>query len=63
MTPHWKIPVSEWPTVLRRVEQQNEPLRQVAKDYRVSYEAIRCVVRAVRKQRAGEAPLLGKAPE
>ena len=33
--PHWKIPVSEWPTVLQRVEQKSEPLRQVAKDYGV----------------------------
>src|SRR5450631_2903427 len=44
--PQWKIPASEWPTVLRRVEQNGEPLRQVARDYGVSYEAVRRVVRA-----------------
>jgi hypothetical protein len=47
--PQWKIPSSEWPIVLRRVEQNKEPLRQVAKDYNVSYEAVRRVVRAARK--------------
>jgi hypothetical protein len=47
--PQWKIPSSEWPTVLRRVEENGEPLRQVAKDYGVSYEAVRRVVRAARK--------------
>jgi hypothetical protein len=47
---HWKIPMPEWSTVLRRVEQNHEPLRQVAKDYNVSYEAVRRVLRAARKQ-------------
>jgi hypothetical protein len=47
---HWKIPPSEWPTVLRRVEQNKESLRQVALDYGVSYETIRRIVRAVQKQ-------------
>jgi hypothetical protein len=46
--PHWKIPPSEWPTILRRVEQNKEPLRQVALDYEVSYETIRRIVRATR---------------
>ena len=50
--PHWKIPVSQWQTVLSRIE-QGEPLRKVAGDYNVSYEAVRCVLRAARKQRAG----------
>ena len=50
--PHWKIPVSQWQTVLDRVE-QGEPLRKVAKDYHVSYEAIRRVLRTARKHRAG----------
>ncbi len=49
--PHWKISISEWPTVLRRVEENHEPLRQVAKDYNVSYEAVRRVLRAARNQR------------
>jgi hypothetical protein len=50
--PHWKIPVGEWPTVLHRID-QGEPLRKVAGEYHVSYEAIRRVVRAARKQLAG----------
>jgi hypothetical protein len=44
--PHWKIPVAEWPTVFHRIE-QGEPLRKVAGDYNVSYEAVRRVLRAV----------------
>jgi len=47
--PQWKIPYSEWPDVLRRVE-QGEPLRQIASHYGVSYEAVRRVVNAARKQ-------------
>ncbi len=50
--PHWKIPVSQWPAVLHRLD-QGEPLRKVAGDYRVSYEAIRRVLRAARKEQAG----------
>jgi Homeodomain-like domain len=50
--PHWKIPPSEWPTVLRRVE-QGEPLRKIARAYHVSYETIRRVLRAARLQQAG----------
>jgi len=46
--PKWKIPPSEWLTVLERVEQNHEPLRQVARDYGVSYEAIRRVLKAAR---------------
>ena len=46
--PKWKIPPSEWPTVLARVEQKHEPLRQVVRDYGVSYEAIRRVLKAAR---------------
>ncbi len=46
--PHWKIPPSEWSTIFRRVEQNKEPLRQVALDYQVSYETIRRIVRAAR---------------
>jgi hypothetical protein len=45
--PHWKIPPSEWPAVLRRVE-QGEPLRKIAREYTVSYETIRRVIRAAR---------------
>jgi DNA-binding NarL/FixJ family response regulator len=50
--PHWKIPPAEWPAVLRRVE-QGEPLRKIAREYHVSYETIRRVVRAVRLLQAG----------
>jgi hypothetical protein len=45
--PRWKIPPSQWGTVVQRVE-QGETLRQVAHDYGVSYEAVRRVRRAVR---------------
>jgi hypothetical protein len=46
--PQWKIAPSEWAIVLRRID-QGEPLRRVARDYGVSYEAVRHVVRAARK--------------
>lgn len=47
--PRWKIPPSAWGTVLQRVE-QGEPLRQIARDYGVSYEAVRRVLRAARRR-------------
>ena len=47
--PRWKIPPAEWTTVLRRVE-QGEPLRYIARDYGVSYEAVRRVLRAARRR-------------
>jgi hypothetical protein len=43
--PHWRIPASQWPTILRRVE-QGESLRQMGRQYGVSYETIRRVLRA-----------------
>ncbi len=46
---HWKIPPSEWPTVLRRID-QGESLRKVARDYGVSYEAVRRVIRTARQR-------------
>jgi hypothetical protein len=46
--PQWKVPASERPNVLRRVKDNQEPLRTVAEDYGVSYETIRCIVRAAR---------------
>jgi Helix-turn-helix domain of resolvase len=46
--PRWKIPPSAWATVLQRVE-QGEPLRQIARDYGVSYEAVRRVLLAARR--------------
>lgn len=45
--PRWKIPSSEWSRVLQRIE-QGETLRQIARDYGESYEAVRRVVRAER---------------
>ena len=49
--PHWKIPPSEWPTVLHRVD-QGESLRRIAAEYTVSYETIRRVIRAARQLQA-----------
>jgi hypothetical protein len=46
--PRWKIPPTEWGTVLQRVE-QGDPLRHIARDYGVSYEAVRRVLRAARR--------------
>jgi hypothetical protein len=47
---HWKIPVAQWPSVLYRID-QGEPLRKVAGEYGVSYEAVRRVLRAARQIR------------
>ena len=47
--PRWKIPPTAWATVVQRVE-EGEPLRQVAHDYGVSYEAVRRVLRAARRR-------------
>ena len=47
--PRWKIPPSQWGIVLQRVE-QGEPLRRIARDYGVSYEAVRRVLRAARRR-------------
>lgn len=47
--PRWKIPASEWSSILQRID-QGETLRQVAREYGVSYEAVRRVVRAARSQ-------------
>jgi DNA-binding NarL/FixJ family response regulator len=47
--PRWKIPASEWSRVLQRIE-QGETLRQIAREYGVSYEAVRRIVRAARSQ-------------
>src|SRR6266487_3779832 len=46
--PCWKIPPWAWATVLQRIE-QGETLRHVARDYGVSYEAVRGVLRAARR--------------
>jgi len=46
--PLFKIPPSEWPFVLQRVA-QGESLRQIARSYHTSYEAVRRVLNATRK--------------
>jgi hypothetical protein len=46
-SPRWKIPPSEWATVLQRVE-HGESLRHIEHAYGVSYEAVRRVLRAAR---------------
>ena len=51
--PKHGIPPIEWPTVLRRVTENQESLRKVADDYRVSHETIRRTVIAARKQGKG----------
>jgi hypothetical protein len=48
--PQWKIPPSEWQSVLQRIE-QGESLRTVAAEYGVSYQAVRRVVRAAHHAR------------
>jgi hypothetical protein len=51
--PKHGIPPVEWPTVQRRVVENQEPLRKVADDYGVSYETVRRVVQAARKRSTG----------
>jgi hypothetical protein len=48
--PKRSIPPEEWPTVLRRVTENQEPLRKVAGDYEVSHETVRRVVRKAKRQ-------------
>ena len=47
--PGYGIPAEEWPNVVRRVIENEESLRQVAKDYGVSHETVRRTVRAAQK--------------
>jgi hypothetical protein len=42
--PIYGIPASEWPTVVRRIMEQKEPLRTVAAAYGVSRETIRRII-------------------
>jgi DNA invertase Pin-like site-specific DNA recombinase len=46
--PLYKVPPTEWPRVVQRVA-QGESLRQVARSYGVSYEAIRRILTAARR--------------
>ncbi len=48
--PRYGIPAEEWSTVLRRVVENQEPLRRVADDYGVSYETVRRTVMVARQQ-------------
>ena len=48
--PPFKIPPAQWPIVLHRVA-QGESLRQIAKSYQMSYEAVCRVMNAARKER------------
>ncbi len=48
--PRHGIPPEEWPTVLRRVVENQEPLRNVAEDYGVSYETVRRTVLSAQKK-------------
>ncbi len=44
-TPRYEIPPEEWPNIIRRVIENQEPLRKVAQDYAVSHETMRRVIR------------------
>jgi hypothetical protein len=48
--PKRSIPREKWPTVLRRVVENQEPLRKIAGDYGVSYETVRRVIYKARRQ-------------
>jgi len=48
--PKHGIPSIEWPTVLHRITENQEPLRKVANDYGVSHETIRRTVHKAQKQ-------------
>jgi hypothetical protein len=50
MKPAYGIPSEQWPIVLRRVLENHESLRTVAAQYGVSYETVRRLIRAARKQ-------------
>ena len=49
--PNYSIPASEWPTVVQRVAELKEPLRNVAAAYGVSHETIRRIMHYAQKQR------------
>ena len=51
--PKHGIPPAEWPTVQRRVLENQESLRQVARDYEVSHETVRRVLLASRQKGIG----------
>ncbi|TMD64070.1 MAG: hypothetical protein E6I91_11525 [Chloroflexi bacterium] len=49
-TPEIRGPAEQWPIIMHRVVEQNEPLRTVAADYDVFHEMIRRIVLHVQKQ-------------
>ncbi len=53
------IPPEQWSTVVHRVLEKKEPLRNVTDDFGVSSETIRGMVRAVRQLQADEGVLTG----
>jgi hypothetical protein len=48
--PKYGIPPEHWPMVIHRVVEKKESLRTVAQEYGVSYETVRRLLRAARKQ-------------
>jgi hypothetical protein len=46
--PRSRVAKVDWPTIARRILENEEPLRKVADDYHVSYETIRRIVQASR---------------
>ena len=49
--PNYGIPADLWPTVVQRVLEQKEPLRNVAAAYDVSHETIRRIMVHVQQRR------------
>ena len=49
--PNYAIPPEHWPTIIHRVVENNEPLRQVADEYGVTHETIRRIMLHVQKER------------
>jgi len=61
--PLFKIPSAQWPSVLQRFA-QGESLRQIARSYHTSYETVRRVLSAARRELvAGGSELAGLHPE
>ncbi len=50
--PNYAIPRDRWVDVLHRVE-QGESYRRIAQDYHTSYESVRRVILALRKEQSG----------
>jgi hypothetical protein len=48
--PTYGIPAEHWPLIIHRVVENNEPLRTVAREYGVSHETIRRLIRAATKE-------------